>query len=272
MKKEIAMEITRAAFRTVNPEQDFETERERSWRKHNQMIERFRHSGSKWFFRKQVEVVFYSGMKAKTITSRMPAILKYLGDYKRAASFTDEDVSRVCGATDMIKNEAKISACVHNARIFLTLEKEYGSFRNYLLAFNQGFPTDTRRIPELSADLQRRFKFLGPRTSKHFLMVCGFPLVKPDRMVMRVLYRLGLILGETDEYIYKAVDVCLGLAEKAQVPPFFMDSILVGVGQSEGAGVCKKIRPECQACGLRPYCAYSTRNRQARRAKPLRHE
>jgi DNA-3-methyladenine glycosylase I len=257
MKKELAEELTIAAFRTVFPGRDFEGDKARSWDDYAERTKWFANSKSNDFFRKLVEVVFYSGIKAKTVTSRMPAIMKYLGDFRSLASFNDEDILRICSAEDMIKNRAKIRACIHNARVFESIEKEFGSFKNYLLSYNQGFPTHTERIPELLVDLDAKFKFLGPRTSRHFLMICGFPLVKPDRMVMRVLHRLNLIPGEGNEFINEAVGVCLGLAEKVHIPPIFMDTILVGIGQSEGAELCKKDKPECEKCGLRPFCKFS---------------
>lgn len=260
MKKELALELATSAFRTVYPDRDFVAEKDRRWREQNEMVALFPNSGSDAFFRKLVLVVFYSGMKADTVSSKKETILRYLGNYKKAASFTEEDVLHVCSAEAMIKNKAKVRACVHNAKVFVDLDKEFGSFGKYLLSFNKGFPADANHIPELLVDLQKRFKFLGPRTSRHFIMGCGFPMVKPDRMVMRVLFRLGLIPGETDESINEAVKVCLELAEKAQIPPIFMDSILVGIGQSEGAQLCKKDKPICEKCGLRPYCQYKTYN------------
>jgi DNA-3-methyladenine glycosylase I len=261
MEKEFALQLVTAAFKTVYPDREFEAEKERSWRRQNEKVAIFPSSKSEEFFEKLVLVVFYSGMKANTVSSKRDVILKYLGDYKRVASFRKEDILRVLSAEDMIKNEAKVRACVHNAKVFVGLDKEFGSFGKYLLSFNENFPVDTKRIYELLADLQKRFRFLGPRTSRHFIMWCGFPMVKPDRMIMRVLFRLGLIPGETDEYINEAEKVCLEAAEKAQISPSFMDSILVGIGQSEGAKLCKKHKPICDKCRLSPYCRYNTQPR-----------
>jgi DNA-3-methyladenine glycosylase I len=254
----IGERLVTAAFRTVYPGRDFAIERERRWREHNDKVAQFPYWGSDTFFKELVLIVFYSGMKASTVSAKKEIILKYLGNYKEVASFTEEDVLRVCSAKDMIKNKAKVRACIHNAKVFVDLDKEFGSFGKYLLSFNKGFPADAGRMPELLVDLQDRFEFLGPRTSRHFLMVCGFSVVKPDRMVMRVLSRLGLIPGETDECINEAVKVSLEAAKKAKIPPSFMDAILVGIGQSEGAELCKKEKPICEKCGLKPYCKYQT--------------
>ena len=265
MKKEFAFALVTAAFRTVYPKQDFAVEKARRWAEQNETAALFSNFDSDVFFRKLVLVIFYSGMRANTVSSKKDAVLKCLGDYKKVASFTEEDISRICNEKDMIRNVAKIRACIHNAKVFVGLDKQFGSFGKYLLSFNKAFPTDAKHIPELLIDLQNKFKFLGPRTSRHFIMECGFPMVKPDRMVMRVLFRLGLIPVESNECINEAVKVCLELAEKAKIPPSFMDSILVGIGQSEGAELCRKYRPICKSCGLKPYCKYKTNNTRASR-------
>jgi DNA-3-methyladenine glycosylase I len=262
MEKEFALELVIAAFRTVYPGLDFATERERRWREYNDMVAHFPDWTSDVYFRELVPIVFYSGMKANIISSRREIILEFLGNYKKVASYTEEDVSRVCSAHNMIKNKVKVRACIHNAKVFVDLDKEFGSFGKYLLSFNKRFPNDSGRIPNLLADLKSRFKFLGPRTSRHFLMVCGFPLVKPDRMVMRVLCRLGLILGESDEYIDEAEKVCLEIAELADAPPKFIDELLVKVGQSEGVQLCKKAEPICEKCSLSALCKFKTRTEQ----------
>jgi len=258
MEKRLTLEMVTAAFRTAYPGRDFVAEKEHRWREHDDLVTNFPDRDSGAFFKKLVLVVFYSGMKASTVSLKQDLILKYLGDYKEVASFTENDVLRICGIKDMIKSKAKVRACIYNAKVFMDLDKEFGSFGKYLLSFNKGFPEDDRHISELLVDLQSRFDFLGPRTSKHFLMVCGFPLIKPDRMVMRVLFRLGLIPGETDEYIDQAVKISLEAAEEAKIPASFMDSILVNIGQSEGVELCKKERPICDRCGLKPYCRYQT--------------
>jgi len=256
--KKLALEMVTAAFRTVEQDLDFKTEKESRWREYKKLVARFPDWESGDFFKELVLVMFYSGMRADTVSSKSGIILKYLGDYKEVASFAEKDVLRICSIKDMIKNEIKVRGCIHNAKVFMKLDKEFGSFGNYLLSFNKGYPTDPARIPELLEDLQSRFKFLGPRTSRHFLMVFGFPMVKPDRMVMRVLFRLGLIPGETGDHIEEAVKVSLEAAAAVDIPAKFMDFILVGIGQSEGAELCKKEKPICGRCGLRPYCKYPT--------------
>ena len=87
-------------------------------------------------------------------------------------------------------------------------------------------------------------------------MILGFHMIKPDRMVMRVLFRLWLIPGESDDHIEDAVKVCVKASEEVNIPAIMMDSIPVGIGQSEGVELCKKEKPLCGMCGLKPYCNY----------------
>ncbi len=156
----------------------------------------------------------------------------------------------------MIKNQRKIRACIRNAKTLLELDRTHGSFNAYLKSFSNHFPDDKDGTLRLLEDLKKTFAFIGPRTGRHFLMKIGFPMVKPDVMIMRVLFRLGLVNGEDGEYIDQAVDVCLEIARLANIPPAFVDELLVKVGQSEGVKICKKRKPLCEKCGLAEYCKY----------------
>lgn len=261
MEKEFALSIATGAFKTVFPESNFNNEKEVRWRQHRDKLARFHNAASERFFRELVGVVFYSGFRAETVTSKMKTIQEYLGDYKKVAAFTEEDISHILSADNMIKNRKKIWACVHNARAFLELDRKYGSFREYLLSISNKFPDDPKNIPELLEQLKEKFEYVGPRTSRHFLMIMGFPMVKPDVIVMRVLFRLGLLPSETAEYIAEASKICLEIAELADIPPEFIDELLVKIGQSEGVQLCKKYNPTCEECGLRALCNYKARDK-----------
>src|SRR4030043_1556777 len=179
MKKEHALQLLMAAFKTIYPVKDFLAEKKRRIRQNEELLTHFSDSDSNTYFNKMVEVVFYSGFKAEMVTARIDNILQYLGDYKQIAGWGEDDIARFLDSGDIIKNKTKIRACIHNAKEFIRIDSEFGSFGKYLLSFNNRFPSDTKKLPELLADIQKKFKFLKRRTSRHFLMICGFPLVKP---------------------------------------------------------------------------------------------
>lgn len=95
-------------------------------------------------------------------------------DPERVARFTDRDVRRLLSDAGIIRNRLKIEAAIHNARCFLEIRREFGSFDRYIWSFVDGRPKKNRfrrladlpaRTPlsdVLSADLKKRgFKFVG---------------------------------------------------------------------------------------------------------------
>lgn len=103
-------------------------------------------------------------------------------DAAAVAGFGEADVARLLADPGIVRNRAKITAAIANARAFLAVQKEFGSFDAYLWRLVGGVPvvnrwSDPRDIPaeteasrKLSRDLRRRgFKFVGP-TICHALM------------------------------------------------------------------------------------------------------
>lgn len=97
-------------------------------------------------------------------------------DPKRVARFDQRDVARLMSDPGIIRNRLKIDAAINNAKRFLEIQKEFGSFAKYSWSFVSGKPivhrlkklSDYREdIPEavkLSDDLKRRgCKFLGAK-------------------------------------------------------------------------------------------------------------
>lgn len=62
-------------------------------------------------------------------------------DIERVAQMTDEDVERLMQFEGIVKNRQKIKSTITNARQFLSIQKEFGSFYNYTLSF---FPNQNR--------------------------------------------------------------------------------------------------------------------------------
>lgn len=96
-------------------------------------------------------------------------------DPKKVAQFTDKDVEKLLNDTGIIRNHLKISAAINNARIFLFVQKEFGTFDNYIWSFVKGkiifnkwkkiseIPSISKESEELSRDLKKRgFRFVGP--------------------------------------------------------------------------------------------------------------
>ncbi len=96
-------------------------------------------------------------------------------DAKKVATFTQTDVERLMQDSGIIRNRQKIEAAINNARLFLDLQKEFGSFADYIWGFlpdkkpiinsmedHKNTPARTELSDRISADMKKRgFKFFG---------------------------------------------------------------------------------------------------------------
>lgn len=124
-------------------------------------------------------------------------VLRKREDYHRAfhnfnvekiATMTEEDVERLMKFDGIVKNRRKIEAAISNARLFIEIQKKFGSFYNYLRSFFHGdfpivnHPTTTADIPATSPesdtiakDMKKRgFKFFGSTICYAHLQATGF--------------------------------------------------------------------------------------------------
>ena len=119
---------------------------------------------------------------------------------------------------------------------------------------------DSARIQDnldrLQADLINRLAYFGPATTRHFLMDYGFSFIKPDVHVMRVLHRLGLVRTTGERSYQDAVRIGRLIADAVDVPIRYVDTVLVSLGMTSEANICRKTDPLCGDCLLRSRCAY----------------
>jgi DNA-3-methyladenine glycosylase I len=96
-------------------------------------------------------------------------------DPTKVAKFDGRDVKRLLKDAGIIRNRLKIESAIKNARAFLAVQKEFGSFDSYSWRFVGGSPMVNRRrtmreIPATTAEseamskdlLGRGFRFVGP--------------------------------------------------------------------------------------------------------------
>jgi DNA-3-methyladenine glycosylase I len=95
-------------------------------------------------------------------------------DYNKVAFFNDRKIEELLHDPGIIRNKLKIMAAVSNAKAFIEVQNEYGSFSNYIWGFINHEPiinfwNDISELPaktdlsdKISADLKKRgFKFVG---------------------------------------------------------------------------------------------------------------
>lgn len=102
----------------------------------------------------------------------------------KIADYSQEKVQQLLLNAGIIRNRLKIAAAIQNAKAFLGVQKESGSFDKYLWGFVDGRPINRKRgapVPAqtslseaLSQDLTRRgFKFVGPTICYAFVQAVG---------------------------------------------------------------------------------------------------
>jgi len=129
-----------------------------------------------------------AGLSWSTILKKRPAYRKAFDgfDANKIARYSAVRVRRLMNDAGIVRNRAKIEATIANARAFLAVQREHGSFDSYIWQFVDGRPrqnawrrhgecpalTDTSRA--MSRDLLRRgFKFVGPTICYAFMQATG---------------------------------------------------------------------------------------------------
>ena len=129
-----------------------------------------------------------AGLSWSTILNKRDNYRKAFDDFdaRKIARYTDKKVARLLADAGIVRNRLKIAAAIQNAKAFLAVQKEFGSFDRYIWAFVGGKPRQHRRrglkeVPArtaesdaMSQDLrQRGFKFVGSTICYAFMQATG---------------------------------------------------------------------------------------------------
>jgi DNA-3-methyladenine glycosylase I len=107
-------------------------------------------------------------------------------DAWKISQYSEKTVSRLLANPEIIRNRLKINAAITNARAYLQVQREFGSFDRYIWQFVHGkpirnswrkmadIPSSTPESDVMSKDLQKRgFKFIGPTICYAFMQAVG---------------------------------------------------------------------------------------------------
>ncbi len=107
-------------------------------------------------------------------------------DPHRVAAYNTRKVEELISNAGIIRNRLKIEAALQNARSFLAVQQEFGSFDKYIWQFVGGktlknnwntvaeIPAQTATSVAMSSDLKKRsFKFVGPTICYAFMQATG---------------------------------------------------------------------------------------------------
>jgi DNA-3-methyladenine glycosylase I len=131
---------------------------------------------------------FQAGLSWSIVLKKRPHLRRAFRDFepKRVAHMTAKNVVRLLSDPGIIRNRLKIESAIANAKRFLLVQKEFGSFGRYIWAFVGGRPIvhslrSLRDMPAtspesdaLSRDLKARgFTFVGSKICYAFMQAVG---------------------------------------------------------------------------------------------------
>jgi len=117
-----------------------------------------------------------AGLSWLTVLKRREGYRKAFANYdpKKVAKYDSKKIAQLLKDPGIIRNRLKIESAVHNAKLFLDVQKEFGSFDKYAWSFVGGkpktnkhrssatIPATSKESDEWSRDLKKRgFKFVG---------------------------------------------------------------------------------------------------------------
>ena len=101
-------------------------------------------------------------------------------DMEKIINYDDVKIEKLMNNKNIIRNKLKIKASINNAKVFIDIEKEFDSFKNYLLGYFKEYPvkevgkTTSSISNELSKDLYKRgMRFVGSTIIYSYLQAIG---------------------------------------------------------------------------------------------------
>ncbi len=125
---------------------------------------------------------FQAGLSWECVLNKRQAFRKAFDrfDVEMVAGYGQEKVETLMADKAIIRNRRKITAAIDNARAFLKIQKEYGSFAEYIWHFTDGKivyendKTSSELSDKVSADLKKRgMRFVGTTIIYSYLQAVG---------------------------------------------------------------------------------------------------
>jgi DNA-3-methyladenine glycosylase I len=129
-----------------------------------------------------------AGLSWSTILKKREGYRKAFANFDpvKVARFSEAKLEKILLDPGIIRNRLKVFAAVNNAKRFLEVQKEFGSFDKYIWSFVKGkpivnkwkslkqVPPTTKESDALSKDLIKRgFKFVGSTVIYAHMQACG---------------------------------------------------------------------------------------------------
>ncbi len=145
-----------------------------------------------------------AGLSWSTILNKREGYRKAFADFDpiKVSRYSDKKIAALLNDPGIVRNRLKVASAVTNAKAFLAVQKEFGSFDAYVWGFVDGrprinrfadlhdIPAETEESKTLSKDLRKRgFRFVGPTICYAFMQATG--MVNDHEMSCPRWRRLG---------------------------------------------------------------------------------
>lgn len=129
-----------------------------------------------------------AGLSWSTILKKREGYRKAFANFnvQKVARFDEQKIQKLLKNKEIVRNERKIRATIHNAQQFIAIQESHGSFSEYIWSFVDGEPIQNswqrqNQVPattplsdKFSADLKKKgFKFVGSTTMYAHLQATG---------------------------------------------------------------------------------------------------
>lgn len=125
---------------------------------------------------------FQAGLSWETILNKREDFRRAFEEYdlEKVCNFGEAKIIEMLSDASIIRNRRKIEAAINNARIFVQIQKEWGSFSDYIWHFTEGkiiYENDKSSSPlsdAVTKDMKKRgMKFIGTTIVYSFLQAIG---------------------------------------------------------------------------------------------------
>ena len=127
--------------------------------------------------------MFQAGLSWETILNKRDNFRKAFDnfDWNKIVNYDEDKINELMQDKGIIRNRKKIEATINNTKVFLNIQKEYGSFANFIWSFtdNKVIITDSKVVSNelsdtISKELRKRgMKFVGTVIVYSYLQAIG---------------------------------------------------------------------------------------------------
>lgn len=126
--------------------------------------------------------IFQAGLSWECVLNKRESFRKCFDnfDFEKISNYDEDKINELIGNSDIIRNKLKVKASINNAKIFIKIRDEFGSFSNYIWGFTNNtviyncMVTHNELSDRISKDLKcRGMKFVGSIIIYSYLQAIG---------------------------------------------------------------------------------------------------